>query len=198
MEGIVLLGHCRYNEKVFAFRTLVMRTFLKHDLGVPEPHVLFCKESFEVLVYTYADPFWPGNNTEHGRLAVPNVDCVGQHVQDCEVMFYDHDRALRSQVADQLGCGNALVDVQERCNFIEEIEVRVAGKACRDRDPLEFSPGECADIMVENRIQLQCRKDIAKLVPLIGCPEQCPDCTGKNFRDEIDILRFCCDLQGLL
>ena len=102
--------------------------------------VLLCKISFEILVNADTDAFWQGYDPKNHRLAVPYVHRVGQHVEDGEIVFDNHDRAFRCQFTDLFGCRNALVDVQKGGNLIKEIEIGVPREAGGNRYPLEFSP----------------------------------------------------------
>ena len=100
-------------------------------------------------------PFGRVMITKSARFTVPYVHRVGQHIENSKIVLDDHDRAVHRELTDQFGRGNTLVDVQERCYFIEEIEVGVPGKAGRDRHPLEFSPGQRADLMIDDCIKFE-------------------------------------------
>ena len=169
VEGFIVFGHFRELKKDFPVRSFIMGPFFKDNRGVPEPYVLFYKETLKVLVNTDTDPFGAGDNTKDCRFPIAYMHCICEHVKNREIMLDEYYGALRSQFADQLGSGNPLVNIQKRSDFIKEIQICIPCKTGCYRNSLQFPATQRPDIMVQNHIELEYREDFCEFIALIGC-----------------------------
>ena len=174
-----------------------MGPFLKNNLAVPEPDILLIEESLKILVDPHPYPFWPGYNAKHCRFAVPNMDRIREHVEDCEIVLDNDHRAPGGQVPDKFGSGNPLVDIEERGDLIEEVQVRIPGKTGSDRNPLEFPAAQRTDVVIEYRIEFEFRENLGKHVPLVSALQERPYRTFEDLGNIVNILGFRGDLQRL-
>ena len=174
-----------------------MRPLLEDHLRVPEPDVLLGKVTFKVLVDPHPHALGAGDDPEHCRFAVPDMDGVGKHVEDRKVVLDDHDGAGGSEFAYQFCRRDPLVNIQKWRDLIKKIEVRVPCKAGGNRDPLEFPARERPDLVGEEGIKFEGGREVGEFIPLIGLFQQVTDGPGEYFRDVIDILRLGRDPDAL-
>ncbi|OPZ23359.1 MAG: hypothetical protein BWZ01_03193 [Deltaproteobacteria bacterium ADurb.BinA179] len=177
---------------------LLVCTFLEHHRVIPEPYILFREVSLQVLVDPDTHPFRLGDNPKNGRFPVGDMDRVGEHVEDSKIVLDDDNRPGGSKRPDDPGGGHPLVDVQERGDLIEEVEVSLAGKAGHDCHPLELTSREGCDVMIEQGREHQGPDVLIEVSPLVSCFEELCRGSRKHPRDIIDVLGLDRHFQAFL
>jgi len=166
----------------------------------PDPHVFVLEIAGEVLVDAVPGGFRVRDDPEDARLAVADMNRVGQQIEDREVVFHDQHRAvpLRGDLPDEPGGRDPLADVEVRRHLVEEVEVGIAGEGRRQGDPLELAPGQGVDGLIDDRPDGQPVDDLLERVAFVGPLQELPGDPVELVRDVIDVLRLARDADRLV
>ncbi len=120
------------------------------------------------------------------------MQVVGHQIEDGEVVF-DHEHGatlLVRHLLKQAGDRDALADVEVRRDFVEEVEVGVAGQRRRQGDALEFTAGEAVDVLVHHVLDFESLQQVVEDAAFVGSGEQLGGAAVEPVGNLVDVLRF--------